>query len=125
MIPVLELGDERVLCREADGPLIDSDQRAVDLVGEAMAADATMIAVPVGRLGDEFFRLRSGVAGVVVQKVVTYRKKLAIVGDITAYVAASDALRDWVRESNRGREICFVPDLDALAERLGRPTPPR
>ena len=43
---------------------------------------------------------------------------LAVVGDIAGKVAASAALADWVRESNRGRSLWFVPDLDALAARL-------
>lgn len=122
---IRELGSERVLCCTADGPIIDSDQHAVDLVGDAMAAQASMIAIPVSRLGAAFFQLRSGVAGTVVQKIVTYRIKLAIVGDITEPLTASGALRDWVYECNRGNEVCFVPSLDALATRLGDAAFPR
>jgi hypothetical protein len=43
---------------------------------------------------------------------------LAVVGDISDKLATSKPLRDWVRESNRGRWLWFVQDLDALAERL-------
>jgi len=52
------------------------------------------------------------------QKFVNYRLRLVIVGDIAAYTAGSTALRDLVTESNRGKQIWFVPDLDALAARL-------
>ena len=34
------------------------------------------------------------------------------------YVAKSKALHDFVYESNKGRDVLFVPDLDALAARL-------
>ena len=68
--------------------------------------------------GVELFSLRSGVLGAVTQKFVNYRLRLAIVGDVPGYVARSDALRDYVREANRGRQIWFVASEDALAERI-------
>ena len=39
-------------------------------------------------------------------------------GDVSAAVAASDPLRDFVRESNRGATVWFVDDLAALEARL-------
>ncbi|HEY0688089.1 MAG TPA: DUF4180 domain-containing protein, partial [Kribbella sp.] len=66
----------------------------------------------------EFFQLRTGVAGAIVQKFVQYRTGLAVVGDIAAYLAASDTFQDWVRETNRGRHIWFVADLAELEQRL-------
>lgn len=125
MAELLELGGARVLCCAADGPPIDGDRGAADLVGEALSVGATLIAVPVGRLPPDFFRLRSGLAGLIAQKVVNYRLKLAVIGDITAYLAASGALRDWVRECDRGGEIWFLPHLDDLKARLAAPGTPR
>jgi hypothetical protein len=119
---MLELGGERVLVCEPDGPPFDGEQRVTDLVGDALSMRATMIAVPVSRLDPAFFDLRSGLAGMFAQKVVVYRFKLAIVGDIADHLAASSALRDWVRECNRGGAILFVPSLDDLAARLGDST---
>ena len=124
MTAILELHGERVLLCEPDGPLIDSEQRAVDLIGDAFSSHATLIAVPVGRLGAAFFDLRSGVAGAIVQKVVIYHVKFAIIGDITPYLAASGALRDWVRECNRRGEVSFLLSLDDLAMRLRPAAPP-
>jgi hypothetical protein len=45
--------------------------------------------------------------------------RLAIVGDVSAYVAASTALRALVLESNRGNQVWFVADFDELDNRLG------
>ena len=120
MAAVATMGAERVLVCDADGPLIDAEVHATDLVGEAWSAGASMIAVPVTRLGPAFFNLRSGLAGALAQKVVNYRLRLAVIGDISAEAAASAPLRDWVIESNRRGEVLFVEDLGALAERLGR-----
>ena len=77
-----------------------------------------MIAVPVARLSPDFFVLRTGLAGAVAQKVVNYRLRLAVIGDISTALAASAPLRDWVVESNRRGEVLFMPDLSALAARL-------
>ena len=78
-----------------------------------------MVAVPAHRFDDRFFALRTGVAGEIMQKFVNYRMRLAVVGDISAHVAASTALRDLVYESNRGGHIWFVADLDEQDTQLG------
>jgi hypothetical protein len=107
----------RVLRCAAAGPLLDGDRAAGDLVGTALGR-AEVVAVPVVRLAPDFFSLRTGVAGEVVQKFATYRLRLAVVGDIDAHVAASTALRDFVREANRGGQTWFVADEAELAARL-------
>ncbi|MFC7614763.1 DUF4180 domain-containing protein [Actinokineospora soli] len=77
------------------------------------------MALPVSRLAPEFFDLSTRVAGEMLQKLVNYRLSVAIVGDIDEHVARSSALADFVRESNRGKHVWFVPDVASLAERLG------
>ena len=123
MTAILELGAERVWCYPEDGALIDSERSATDLIGDTYHSRATLIAVPVGRLSPDFLRLRSGLAGTIAQKFVNYRLKLAVVGDISDHLAASNALRDWVREANRGRDLWFVNSIDDLAARLGAAPP--
>ena len=113
-----EIGGLAVLAVDAAGPLIGARQDAVDLVGESMGMGARVVALPVSRLDPAFFTLSTGVAGEFIQTLVNYRLILAIVGDISAHTAASNALRDFVRESNRGRSVFFLPDAEALAEKL-------
>lgn len=111
-IPVLVYSDE--------GPPLHDYRTVTDLVGEASYLGIDWVAVPASRLGENFFDLRSGVAGEILQKFVNYRVGLAVVGDVSQYTAASNALRDLVRESNRGNQAWFVSDLDDLRERLAR-----
>lgn len=113
-----DMGREQVLLLDAAGPLIDDERAATDLIGDAFGPGASMIAIPAERLGPRFFDLRSGLAGAFTQKAVNYHLKLAVIGDIATHLAASKALGDWVREANRGRDLCFVPSVEALAERL-------
>ena len=102
-----------------DGPILRSGADALGLLYDDGAADADWIAVPVARLDPLFFDLSSGVAGEFVQKFMNHRARVAVVGDITTEVAASTALRDFVRESNRGAQIWFVTDEAELTRRLG------
>lgn len=114
----LALHGSVVFVPSADGAVMAGDRDASDLVGEALGAGATIVAIPVARLDPDFLRLSTGLAGAMLQKLVNYRLQVAILGDIEGAVAASDALRDFVRESNRGRTVWFLPDLAALEAKL-------
>ncbi|WP_307797106.1 DUF4180 domain-containing protein [Actinomadura barringtoniae] len=113
-----ELGGVLVLVCSADGETV-GERDATQLIADASYPEpARWVAVPVERLDQAFFQLSSRVAGEIVQKFVTYRMGLAIVGDISRYAEGSKALRDFVRECNRGTQTWFVDDLDALKARL-------
>lgn len=105
-----------LVCADAGAP-IASGQDALDVIGAAFSR-ADIVALPAGRLDERFFVLRTGLAGEIMQKFVNYGMRLVIVGDISARVAASTALRDLVFESNRGTHVWFVADLDELDTRL-------
>ncbi|OGN42472.1 MAG: alpha/beta hydrolase [Caulobacterales bacterium RIFCSPHIGHO2_01_FULL_70_19] len=111
-------GGQPVFLCPAEGAPIASEADAVDLIGGLWGQGADWLALPVARLGEGFLRLRTGIAGAVIQKFVTYQVRLAIVGDISMEMAGSDALRDFVRESNAGDRVWFVPDLPSLESRL-------
>lgn len=112
------MAGQAVFVCATDGPLVACEADALDLIGGLWGLDADWVALPVSRLSADFLNLRAGLAGAVIQKFVTYQRRLAIVGDISVAVAASDALRDFVRESSAGRHVWFVADLAVLEERL-------
>ena len=113
-----ELRGVRILECDAEGAPIRNNRELNELISRAWEHRAQWIVIPVARLGDDFFRLSTGIAGEVVQKIVQYYLHLAIVGDITRYVDESAALRDFVRESNRGNQFCFVADREELEQRI-------
>ena len=113
-----ELHGIRVLFLDPEGETIATSEQTSDLIGNAWYDHAELIAVPVARLDPEFFRLSSGVAGEVTQKLVNYRLRLAVLGDVTAATEASSALRDYIWESNRGEHIWFLDDEAALVAKL-------
>lgn len=102
-----------------DGPAIRGSADALGVIYADGAEDAEWIVVPVVRLDPAFFDLRSGLAGDLLQTFANYRVGLVVVGDVTDHVSASPALADFIRESNRGRQVWFVPDEVELRNRLG------
>ncbi|MBY6413743.1 DUF4180 domain-containing protein [Rhodococcus sp. BP-252] len=107
-----------ILFVDAEGPKLGSESDAVDLVGDAFGLEATMIAIPAERFRPEFFELRTRLMGEFTQKLVNYRIRLAIVGDISRFTQVSESLRAFVAESNRGRHIWFVADRRSLQDRI-------
>jgi Domain of unknown function (DUF4180) len=105
-----------ILLLPVEGPVLD----ATDLVAQALGEQADLVSLPASRLADGFFDLRTGVAGEYAQKFVNYRVRLAVIGDISAHTERSEALRAFVAESNRGRQLWFVRSQADLDDRLRR-----
>lgn len=101
-----------------DGPAIAGEQDALDAMGACYGLDVDLLVLPVDRLAQDFFRLRTGLAGAVLQKFQNYGMRVAVLGGIDAWTSASQPLRDFVTESNRGRHVLFVADRAALEARL-------
>ncbi|MCJ1676513.1 DUF4180 domain-containing protein [Streptomyces sp. APSN-46.1] len=110
--------DVPVLMCAPEGEPIGGERDVLDLIGNAGYQGAEWVVIPAGRLDDAFFRLRTRVAGDIVQKFVNYRLGLAVLGDISRHTEASSALRDFVGECNRGRQTWFLADVEELGQRL-------
>lgn len=108
----------RLLRLPAEGPLIRAEADADQILGEAWGREADLTLIPVERLGPEFFRLETGLAGLVLQKFTTYRLRVVILGDLSAWTAESKALSAFVAESNRGEQVWFSPSQEDLERRL-------
>ncbi|WP_171166525.1 DUF4180 domain-containing protein [Streptomyces sp. I05A-00742] len=115
-----KIHDVPVMMCAPEGERIGTERDAVDLVGNASYQGAEWVVVPADRFDESFFRLQTRVAGDFIQKFVTYRMGLVVLGDISRHTAASSSLRDFVRECNRGRQTWFLADEEALAERFGK-----
>jgi hypothetical protein len=117
-ITVHESPAGRILEYRAEGTSLGNVPCSLEMIAAARGQRAEWIAVPIERLGEAFFQLRSGVAGEVLQKFATYHLHVAIVGDISALSRAGNALHDFVIECNRGSSVCFVRNLEDLKRRL-------
>lgn len=119
----IDLAGVAVLVVDGDGPVVGV-QTVANLLQGAMEAGARTVAIAVGRLDPEFFELRSGIAGEMVQRFANYRCRLVVVGELPGEARDSRSFSGLVREGNRGDGPWFVMTLDGLAERLARRLPP-
>lgn len=113
-----EIHGIQVLVCAPEGAVITREGDANALISAAIEAHAPVVAIAASRLGDDFFRLSTRLAGDIAQKFVNYRIHLVIVGDISRWTDESRALRDFVHEANRGRAVWFVPDWTEAERRL-------
>ena len=67
---------------------------------------------------DNFFILSSRIAGEILEKFITYKTKFAIYGDYSKYT--SKPLKDFIYESNNGKDIFFVATEDEAVKMLNK-----
>ena len=67
---------------------------------------------------DEFFVLSNGLAGEILQKYINYHGRIAVYGDYSRYT--SKPLKDFIYESNQGKDIFFVATLEEAIDMLTR-----
>jgi len=102
----------------AEGVVLRDVGDALDVMSDAYHQGADALVLHAVNIAPAFFELRTGLAGDVLQKFTNYGIRLAIVGDFET--VESRSLRAFIGESNRGRHIAFVADLETALERLRR-----
>lgn len=86
--------------------IINKFEDGLDLLGDLYYQGFDKIIVHKKNITHDFFDLKTGLAGEILQKFSTYRVRLAIVGDFSIYTSKS--LNDFIFESNKGRQVNFV-----------------
>ena len=97
---------------------ISSTGDMLDIMGDIGYNGCSRLIVHAGDLSPDFFDLRTGLAGEVLQKFSNYRMRLAIVGDFSSLTSRS--WRDFIRESNRGITVSFLPTLEEALSVLAK-----
>ena len=67
---------------------------------------------------EDFFILSTGLAGEILQKYINYVGRIAIYGDYSQYT--SKPLKDFIYESNQGKDVFFVATQKEAIECLTR-----
>ena len=96
--------------------IINEVQDALDLMADLGSQGYDRMIICERNLAKDFFDLKTGLVGEILQKFSNYKVKLAIVGDFSKYTSKN--LRDFIRESNRGKMIFFAEDLQSALLRL-------
>lgn len=110
--------DKNIAVLQADQEMITDVQSALDLVATvSFESGCDRIALRQSQLSEDFFDLRTGIAGEIIQKFINYNVKVAIIGDFSGYTSRS--LRDFIYECNQGKDLFFVASEQEAVEKLG------
>ena len=105
---IAELTDEKFIISQA--------QDILDIIGDMVSYDCSRIIIYKKNLHDDFFELKTGLAGDILQKFSNYKVKLAIIGDFSKY--KSKSLHNLITECNTGTMIFFTDTLDSAIVKL-------
>ena len=109
-------GDKIALCH-SPGVVISDGQSALDFFATIEYHHRCVrIALNKSAICEDFFDLRTGVAGEVAQKFVNYGIRLAVYGDFSGY--KSRALADYIYECNKNGPLYFVASEDDAIAKL-------
>ncbi|MBN2571727.1 MAG: DUF4180 domain-containing protein [Ignavibacteriales bacterium] len=106
--PIAEINSEKVVITEV--------QDALDIMAECDYLGARKIIIKEENITQNFFELKTRLAGEILQKFTNYKVDLAIIGNFEKY--KSKSLNDFIYESNKHGKIVFVPTLENAIERL-------
>jgi hypothetical protein len=116
--------EARVIVRSGNKKYIEvrtctlRDEKAVtDLIGFCAEHDSNCILLSAGNLGKEFFDLKSGQAGMMLQKFSNYHLKVALVVS-EEYLKGRFA--ELALEANRGRQFHIFHDTMTAEQWLFR-----
>ena len=101
---------------EVTGTFIQNPQEALELLINCAYQGAEKIIIHAHQLIPDFFDLKTGIAGEILQKVSTYQLRLAIVGDFSQYTSKS--LQDFIFESNKMGRVSFVASVEEAKTKL-------
>ena len=107
-VGIAEINSDRVEIRKV--------QDVLDLMADCDYQGARKIILHEKNIVANFFDLKTGFAGEILQKFSNYFVELAIVGDFSKY--SSQSLQDFIYESNKIGRINFVSSVEEAIEAL-------
>ncbi|GAB4425049.1 MAG: DUF4180 domain-containing protein [Anaerolineae bacterium] len=102
----------------ADGVAVNNIRDALDVIAEANYHGADSLMLQTDHLSRDFFDLRTGLAGEILQKCANYYMRLAVVGRVDQF--GSNSFNAFVVECNRGNAVFFAADRAAAISRITR-----
>ncbi|MEJ5995726.1 DUF4180 domain-containing protein [Pedobacter sp. Du54] len=115
-IEIHERGEIRIAELTADHLLVTTAESGLQLLVDCYYQNFDGIILHEEHISDDFFDLKTGLAGEILQKFSNFRVRLVIVGSFDKYPGKS--IRDFIIESNQGRLINFLSSITEAKERL-------
>lgn len=113
----MKMNGKDIAVVSSDETVITDTQTALDLAMTVKyETGAARIVISKDLICEDFFILSRGMAGEILQKYVNYQVKIAVYGDYSHYT--SKPLKDFIYESNKGKDFFFVPSKDEAIKKL-------
>jgi DNA-binding PadR family transcriptional regulator len=117
MNPIIkELRGKRYLHLTGGGSPIGTEQDAIDIIALCVEHDTNAVLLDGGALSDDFVRLRTGLAGAVLQKFVNYNIKAAAVVEHGRQFP--ERFREMISEYRNGNTFRVFTDPEEAVEWL-------
>lgn len=96
--------------------VINNIEDGLELVGNIYFQGFDAVILNEINIVANFFDLKTGIAGEILQKFSTYRIRLAIIGEFSKY--QSKSLNDFIFESNKMSHIVFMKTTTEAIQEL-------
>ncbi len=108
--------DEFVYIENCKEIILSDLNSALDLMATVQyEKSCNKIAINKENICEDFFDLKNGIAGEILQKFVNYNVSLAIIGDFSNI--KSKALNDFIYECNTGSNILFLESIEEVRKK--------
>ena len=105
-IKVINKDNANIAVISSDDIIISNAQDALDLLAMVRYDHSCdKIIMNKKNITEDFFQLKNGIAGEIMQKYMNYEMPIAIVGEFEQY--NSKSLKSLIYESNKGNKIIF------------------
>jgi len=111
-----KIADTKIAEISSGNVIINSVEDALDLLGNLYYQDFNKVIIQENNITPDFFDLKNGIAGEILQKFSNYRFRLAVVGDFDKYTRKS--IKDFIYESNKIGQINFVSSVSEALHKL-------
>lgn len=109
IIETYNIDDNKIAEILSDQILINNAKDGLELLANLYFQEYDKIILHKKNICADFFDLKNGIAGEILQKFVNYRVRLAVIGDFSNM---GKSVSDFIYETNKGSHIVFVNTLD-------------
>lgn len=116
-VKTIQRNNKKIAIVNSETPIITDVQSSLDLVFSLhYETGCSCFAFNKVSITEDFFKLSTRLAGDILQKFVNYHIKFAVIGDFSCYT--SKPLKDFIYESNRGKDVFFVSTEEEAIQKL-------
>lgn len=114
-VEILEHAGFKAVVARSGGIILKDMGDALDLISNVCFGNGCeKLVLYQDNIADDFFELKTRLAGEILQKFTNYNIRVAIIGDFEKY--NSKSLNDFIFECNKGKKVLFKSTLEEALE---------